>query len=92
MLVNFSTKIGNVVFFEITNKDDLPPLGTDVVDQENKSVGMLAQGGKIYTRGIAPIGQLNIIWGEKRCRIDYQIPSNTNNGKPLVMPVQCQFY
>lgn len=92
MLVNFSTKIGNVVFFEITNKDDLPPLGTDVVDQENKSVGMLAQGGKIYTRGIAPIGQLNIIWGEKRCRIDYQIPSNTNNGKPLVMPVKCQFY
>nr|WP_243398565.1 hypothetical protein [Avibacterium paragallinarum] len=38
------------------------------------------------------MGQLNIIWGEKRCRIDYQIPSNTNNGKPLVMPVKCQFY
>lgn len=91
ILVDFATTVGSVVFFEITGTDTLPPLGTEVFDQNNQSIGVVAQGGKIYTRGIAKNGQLHISWGDKQCQADYQIPEVEDNGQPLIVPVQCKF-
>ncbi|WP_244432135.1 hypothetical protein [Avibacterium paragallinarum] len=36
-------------------------------------------------------GKLNIHWGEKRCIADYQVPKMKDD-KPIVVPIQCQFY
>ncbi|MFT0805527.1 fimbria/pilus outer membrane usher protein [Avibacterium paragallinarum] len=93
ILVNFETEQGAVVFFELTNDEkDLPPLGTEVFDQNNQSVGVVAQGGTIYTRGIAESGELKLSWGETRCHINYQLPPESDNTMPVIVPVQCQFY
>lgn len=93
ILVNFETEQGAVVFFELTNNEkELPPLGTEVFDQNNQSVGVVAQGGTIYTRGIAESGELKLSWGETRCHINYQLPPESDNTMPVIVPVQCQFY
>lgn len=91
ILVDFATTVGSVMFFEITGTDTLPLLGTEVFDENNQSIGVVAQGGKIYTRGIAKNGQLHISWGDKQCQADYQIPEVEDNGQPLIVPVQCRF-
>ncbi|WP_279325214.1 FimD/PapC C-terminal domain-containing protein [Avibacterium paragallinarum] len=80
-----------MVYFEIQNNESFPPMGTEVFDQENNPVGIVAQGGKIYSRGIPRTGKLNIHWGEKRCIADYQVPKMKDD-KPIVVPIQCQFY
>ncbi|WP_233570730.1 FimD/PapC C-terminal domain-containing protein [Avibacterium paragallinarum] len=61
-------------------------------DQNNQSVGVVAQGGTIYTRGIAESGELKLSWGETRCHINYQLPPESDNTMPVIVPVQCQFY
>lgn len=90
ILVEFATKVGNVVFFELSNLSEYPPIGTEVFDKDNQSVGLVSQGGRIYTRGISSKGTLHLNWGEKQCQFDYQVPSAKDNGQPLIIPVQCQ--
>lgn len=91
VLVDFATKVGAVVYFEIQNRDNLPPMGTEVFDQDNNPVGIVAQGGRIYSRGIAQRGTLKLNWGEHHCLAEYRITKSQAN-RPLIVPIQCQFY
>lgn len=91
VLVNFETTEGTPVFFELQNTN-LPPLGTDVFDKDNQMIGVVAQGGKIYSRGIADKGQLHIKWNNHSCKATYQVPVQNNTGRPVVVPVYCEFY
>ncbi|MDA3978880.1 FimD/PapC C-terminal domain-containing protein [Gallibacterium sp. AGMB14963] len=91
MLVDFATTVGSVVFFELTDTDNLPPLGTEVFDQNNQAIGVVAQGGKIYTRGVAKSGELHIRWGDKQCRAEYTIPEQESNDQMLIVPIRCRF-
>lgn len=90
ILVNFATKAGNVVFFELSNITEFPSIGTDVFNQEGEAVGVVSQGGRIYTRGVANQGTLHLNLGQKQCQFDYDIPAKQNNGQVLIIPVQCQ--
>lgn len=91
ILVNFATTVGQVVFLEITNEDILPPIGTEVFDKTGENVGIVAQGGRIYTRGISAQGQLNLHWMDQHCIIDYQFTPSTKLGDlPIIIPVQCK--
>lgn len=90
ILVNFNTTVGHVVFFELAQNEHLPPLGTDVLDSEGNVVGMVAQGGKIYTRGVAEKGKLHLQWDKQQCVIDYALDKNQQQGTgPVIVPVQC---
>ncbi|EKI7042411.1 fimbrial biogenesis outer membrane usher protein [Escherichia coli] len=91
VLVNFETTEGTPVFFELQDTN-LPPLGTDVFDKDNQLIGVVAQGGKIYSRGIADKGSLHIKWNNYRCKAAYQIPVYSNNDRPVIVPVRCDFY
>lgn len=91
MLVDFATTVGSVVFFELTDTDNLPPLGTEVFDQHNQAIGVVAQGGKIYTRGVMKSGELHIRWGDKQCRAEYTIPEQESNEQMLIVPIRCRF-
>lgn len=91
VLVKFETTEGVPVFFELKNTN-LPPLGTEVFDKNNQLMGVVAQGGKIYSRGIADEGQLHIKWNNHRCKATYQIPVQDNTGRPAIVPVYCEFY
>lgn len=92
MLINFETKTGKVVFFEITGTADLPPMGTEVFDQEGQSIGVVAQGGRIYTRAVAEKGRLNMSWGDKQCAFNYALNPATVEATnyPVIIPVQCE--
>ncbi|MFC0308804.1 fimbria/pilus outer membrane usher protein [Gallibacterium trehalosifermentans] len=90
ILVDFATKVGNVVFFELTNMTEFPPIGTEVFDQAGQAVGIVSQGGRIYTRGVEKKGQLSLQWGDKQCQFTYQVPDAADNGELVIVPVQCQ--
>lgn len=90
ILVNFATTVGNVVFFEIDNPMHYPPIGTEVFDMNNQAMGVVSQGGRIYSRGVPQQGSLWFSWEQKRCRIDYQLPKAKDN-QPLIVPVSCKF-
>ncbi|RIY31425.1 hypothetical protein CKF54_06680 [Psittacicella hinzii] len=92
MLVEFDTTIGNTVFFDITNSDMLPPpMGTLVFNGAGEHVGVVTQGGRIYTRGVSSSGELNLSWGEQSCKIDYKLSSNIDSNLPVIVPVSCKF-
>ncbi|OBX05546.1 fimbrial protein [Gallibacterium genomosp. 3] len=90
MLIDFATKTGQVVFLELTEMPALPSIGTEVLDEQQRSVGVVAQGGRIYTRGLSDKGQLTLSWAGKQCRIDYQISNRENNRQILIIPVVCK--
>ncbi|WP_233432262.1 FimD/PapC C-terminal domain-containing protein [Gallibacterium anatis] len=54
-------------------------------------LALLHKVGKIYTRGIAEKGELHLSWEGHRCRANYQLPEQ-EDGKLLIVPIQCQFY
>ncbi|AIL31988.1 fimbria/pilus outer membrane usher protein [Basilea psittacipulmonis] len=90
LLVNFETTTGSVVFFEIKNTDRIPPIGTEVFDSKGQHIGIVAQGGRIYTRGAPASGKLQLSWGEQSCRINYRIPNDKQNSTtPVIIPVTC---
>lgn len=91
ILVSFESKTGNVVFFELSDISPLPPIGTEVFNEQQQSIGMVAQGGRIYTRGLPNQGTLTLSWQDKQCTFHYTLPdSKPTNGRPLIIPVQCQ--
>ncbi len=91
MLIDFGGKSGRAVFFAITGSSNLPPLGTEVVDDQGQVVGIAAQGGQIYTRAIPSQGRFTIRWEDKQCVFNYRLPDDEqDDGRPLNIPVQCE--
>lgn len=91
VLVSFDTQYGYVVFFELQDQEDLPPLGTEVFNQQGENVGIVAQGGRIYTRGIAEKGGLTLNWADRHCNISYKLPEDAEqDGQPIILPVRCE--
>lgn len=91
LLINFESSSGSVVFFELQQLTSIPPLGTDVFNQAGDYVGVVAQGGRIYTRGVAQQGALKLNWGDHQCQIDYRIDDAKFNQRDVVIvPVTCQ--
>ncbi|MEE3608877.1 fimbria/pilus outer membrane usher protein [Avibacterium paragallinarum] len=90
-LVNFSSIIGKVAFLDlgVNTGGKKPPIGTTVFDEEGKNVGTVAQGGKIYTRGLKNTGQLHLEWDNNQCRIDYHLPKQEDN-QTVFLPVKCR--
>lgn len=88
LLIDFSTQTSRVVFFELQNLSKIPPIGTEVFNEDKQSVGMLAQGGRIYARGLAEQGTLSLpLDNGKSCQFHYQLPENQQT---LIIPVQCE--
>ncbi|WP_262407826.1 fimbria/pilus outer membrane usher protein [Psittacicella hinzii] len=91
MLVEFDTTVGNTVFFDITNEGVAPPMGTLVFNGDGANIGVVTQGGRIYTRGVSNSGQLNLSWDNKTCKIDYKLSANIDPSLPVIVPVSCKF-
>ncbi len=83
-LVKFQTIYGRAILIDIDSNGVSPPMGADVFDSNNKSVGIVGQGGQIYARVESDNGKLNVKWGERleqKCSIKYNIK------KESTMPV-----
>ncbi|MET3122724.1 outer membrane usher protein [Oxalobacteraceae bacterium GrIS 2.11] len=77
VLLKFSTTIGRAVLMTVTREDGKTlPIGSSVVDENGKELGLLAQGGRFFNRSLKNHGSLTIKWGdgaEHECHADYSL-------------------
>ncbi|WP_168791899.1 fimbria/pilus outer membrane usher protein [Paraburkholderia aromaticivorans] len=60
------------------------PFGADVLDADGNQVGMVAQGSRIFARGVGDQGTLVVKLGEKNgevCRIKYSLPVKSSTSE-----------
>lgn len=94
ILVNFSTKSGKAVLFDLQPQGDdgkLPPMASEVYDQAGNSVGFVGQGGRMLVKGIDDSGKLTIVWGEnqaERCEIAYDLAKSANGSDSQLGNIQ----
>ncbi|HDC1420835.1 TPA: fimbrial biogenesis outer membrane usher protein [Salmonella enterica] len=93
-LVTFSTQTGNATLFYVKlSNGDIPPMAAEVFSEQGNSIGYIAQGGKLYTRGLPAQGKLNVIWGadvSERCSFHYQETRTTQQQDiPPILNVVC---
>lgn len=82
--LDFKTLSGRAVLITTSRpQGGTLPLGADVLDRDNQSIGMVGQAGQIYARLAATSGVLYVTWGKGKtqsCRIDYQLPGAKSEG------------
>ncbi|ASG18016.1 outer membrane usher protein [Salmonella enterica] len=80
VLVNFETNEGRSLILELQRTDKgFIPLGADVLNEKNESVGTVGQAGQAYVRGVEDQGVLHVVWGndkDSKCDVQYQILPN----------------
>ncbi len=81
VLLKFSTTIGRAVLITLTRSDgNTMPIGSSVYDEHGKDIGMLAQGGRFFNRGLGQHGILTVKWGtrqDQQCMAEYSMPKPT---------------
>ncbi|MFO2398324.1 FimD/PapC C-terminal domain-containing protein, partial [Salmonella enterica] len=64
VLVNFETDEGRSLILELLRSDKgFIPLGADVLNEKNETVGTVGQAGQAYVRGVEQQGELRVVWG-----------------------------
>ncbi|MDR2265586.1 MAG: outer membrane usher protein [Enterobacter asburiae] len=80
VLVNFETNEGRSLILELQRSDKgFIPLGADVLNEKNESVGTVGQAGQAYVRGVEDQGVLHVVWGndkDSKCDVRYQVLQN----------------
>ncbi|QXH42963.1 fimbria/pilus outer membrane usher protein [Pseudomonas sessilinigenes] len=76
---------GRAVIMRVRMKDGGPiPFGAEVTDEGRRSVGTVAQAGRIVLRGVkADTGTLHVKWGDRasqRCSLQYALPAAKKTG------------
>jgi len=82
VLMNYSTDTGYSALFSLNHAAGPLPFGAAVTDEENNTVGYVAQGGESFVRVKNLTGKLRVKWGEstgKQCQFNYQLPLDTGN-------------
>ncbi|HBI3682267.1 TPA: outer membrane usher protein [Citrobacter freundii] len=81
VLINFETDESRSLVLELQRSDKgFIPLGADVMNEKNESVGTVGQAGQAYVRGIEDQGVLRVVWGNENnseCTVHYNISGNT---------------
>lgn len=96
VLVNFETDEGRSLVLELLRSDKgFIPLGADVFNEKNESVGTVGQAGQAYVRGVETQGKLRVVWGsgkESACTVHYQATDSTAKAgiTPVISNQLCQ--
>ncbi len=92
-LVNFTTNTGTTMLFDITTNDgSFPPMASEAFNEKGQSVGYVVQGGRLFTKGLAEKGRLEIVWGTnntEKCTFDYKTQIKPSSYIPDIQPVTC---
>jgi outer membrane usher protein len=79
VFVKLATVRGRPTFAEAEDIEGKSlPMGTDMIDESGKSVGVVGQGGMAYLRGVEGDGKLLAKWGagpDDSCVMPYSIPA-----------------
>lgn len=80
VMVNFETNEGRSLILELQRSDKgFIPLGADVINEKNESIGTVGQAGQAYVRGVEDSGVLRVVWGSEKdnaCTVNYHLTSN----------------
>lgn len=97
VLVEFTAQTGKIIFFDLTLPNgDTPPMAAEAFDQNNTPIGVVVQGGRLYTRNLPKEGTIKVVWGNtenERCQFDYQITDQDepeNSQLPIVKSMECK--
>ncbi len=78
-MVRFATESGRSAVLEVRRPDgSVLPFGANVLDEQDKEVGVVGQGGRIFVRGLHDQGTLTVRWADHAralCHIDYVLPA-----------------
>lgn len=80
--ITYDTTIGYPVLISApqTNGQSLP-FGADVYDENDRHIGVVGQGGRLFARVSSMEGQLKVVWGEaidQQCTLSYLMPKDAN--------------
>ncbi|KVL47678.1 fimbrial protein [Burkholderia cepacia] len=78
-MLTFKTAYGRSAVIRTRQADGSPvPFGAIVTDADGKDVGTVGQGGKLFARGLADQGSLQVRWeagrGKSMCELSYSLP------------------
>lgn len=78
VMVKFKANEERAVLFDMSlNDGSVPPFGASVLNEKGENLATVGQDGRVFLRGVAAVGTLNIRWGEtstESCVIEYQLP------------------
>ncbi len=61
--MNFETDEGRSLVLELQRSDNgFIPLGADVLNEKNESIGTVGRAGQAYVRGVENKGALRVVW------------------------------
>lgn len=85
--IEFKTLMGYALLIKVKQVDDSQlPLGANVLDEQNKVIGMVGQASQIYARTENIKGSLKVKWGdqdEEGCTIPYDL-SDVDQSQALI--------
>jgi len=90
--VKFRTRLGTALLIKAIPESGIEiPMGAEVFDEHNQSIGLAGQGGQIYVRVEQPKGQLTVRWGEgdAYCVLPYEIKGNDEKAPLTNLTVRC---
>ncbi|MEX3897565.1 fimbria/pilus outer membrane usher protein [Paraburkholderia sp. BR10954] len=78
--VKIATTRGTPIFAEVMDREGKAmPMGAELFDESEKSVGIVGQGGLAYLRGLEHEGKLLVRWGNRaaeQCVMPYTVPAD----------------
>ncbi|KFL49734.1 fimbrial protein [Burkholderia pyrrocinia] len=85
-IVAFKTVYGRSAVIRARQANGSPvPFGATVTDAGGKDIGVVGQGGKIFARGLADQGDLNVKWEandqQSVCKLSYSLPLRKRTAK-----------
>lgn len=93
VLMKYKTDVGYSVMFTLLNAAKAPPFGAPLLDENNDTVGYIAQGGQSVVRVKNAKGTLKVRWGNEplqQCTINYQISTTPARDALRQQDVVCQ--
>lgn len=93
VLMKYKTDIGHSVLFNVSHAGEELPFGAPLLDENNNTVGYIAQGGQSFARVKNEKGTLRVQWGkgsQQQCLIRYQLPTTPNGDALRQRDVVCQ--
>lgn len=93
VLMKYKTDIGHSVLFTVSHAGEELPFGAPLVDENNDTVGYIAQGGQSFARVKNERGTLRVQWGQgnrQQCAIHYQLPAPAVGDALRQRDVVCQ--
>jgi outer membrane usher protein len=92
VMLRYKTVTGRAALIQAPRvAGDALPFGAEVVDQNGRNVGVVAQDSRIFARGLEDTGTLTVKWGDEpaqQCTVDYALPKASGEADAPYLSVQ----